>query len=95
MEKSIVLNTFPGVRFARWDEALWRWNLCWTDNLLRDLRSKVKRLAIGRAPEVSMAFLFTRTILKLWGLLIGEERFSGELWWSLGGLWFGDIFGRA
>ena len=37
----------------------------------------MKRLAIGRAPEVSMAFLDTRTILKLCGERRGEERVSG------------------
>ena len=78
------MNILPGMRFARCDEALWRWNLCCTDNLFKDLRSRVKRFAIGRAPEVLISFLFTRTILKLLLLRRGEEIFSGEMCGSLG-----------
>ena len=44
----------------------------------------MKRLAIGRAPEVVISFLFTRTILKLLLLRRGEEIFSGEMCGSLG-----------
>ena len=58
--------------------------MCCTDNLFRDLRSNVKRFAIGRAPEVLISFLATRTILKLLLLRSGDERFSGELRGSLG-----------
>ena len=58
--------------------------MCCTDNLFKDLRSRVKRLAMGRAPEVVISFLFTRTILKLLLLRRGEEIFSGEMCGSLG-----------
>ena len=58
--------------------------MCCTDNLFKDLRSRVKRFAIGRAPEVLISFLFTRTILKLLLLRRGEEIFSGEMCGSLG-----------
>ena len=58
--------------------------MCCTDNLFKDLRSRVKRFAIGRAPEVVISFLFTKTILKLLLLRRGEEIFSGEMCGSLG-----------
>ena len=75
----MVLNTRPGTKLAKCEEALWRWNLCCTLSLLAALRSRVNRFARGRAPEVGNTFLFTSTIRKLLLLLIWDDGFSGSV----------------